>query len=381
MCGLWDSMGGIMVQQNDKKKISIFCCTVLLILISILAVINGELYLYLRINELEKQQVADRIECALQHEDDPMKTDFRAFCRLYDDLQDFVYLEIYDQPLDVVQKGRKHFDSYTKELSENPDRVACLQISKNVVEKYQLKIDTGRMWLDTEFIMEDYHIPVILGSEYAGIYKIGDVFEAEYLYELYDFSVIGFFGKNSVIHTGRTGFINVDQFIVMPSFRVHEDALSTDGLKIHYANKTSGIIELERDSYLKDYRELEDKINSSGCGKYSLNLYPLYAHFQNRYGVSIYVMFGLLTALGIGCGAMILYLFHKFRNQYSLSLKKYICLCFVPILLYFLVERSLGNNQHYFLHIICIFLTEGILIISHLLIEIFFQKLKRRDKA
>lgn len=370
-----------MAQQRNKKKIYYLGCILFLIVISVVAILNGKLYTSIKISTLEKQRLGGRVECALQHEENPLKVDLTAFYNLYNDLQNFVYLEIYNQPLVLSQNNRKHFDYYTHELSENPDYVACLQISRNVVEKYQLKIDAGRMWDDTEFIMENRCIPVILGNGYSGIYEIGDVFEAEYLYESYDFPVIGFFEKNSVIYTGRSGFINVGQSIVMPSFSVHESALQTDSLKIHYANKTSGIIELDGNSYINDYRELEDKLKESGCGKYSLSLYPLYAHFQNRYGVSVYVAFGLLIVLWIICGVMILFLFHKLRNKYALSAKKYIWLCFIPILLYFFIAGNAENIKQYSLNIICIFLTEVILVIAHLLTEILFQKLMKRNET
>lgn len=369
-----------MEQQHHKKKRDYFACTLFLIIISVVASFNGKLYTYIKINAVEKQRFGDRIECALQHEADPTKVDFTAFYRLYSNLQNFVYLEIYNQPLDVFRNGRKHFDSFTNELSENPERVDCLQISKNVVEKYQLRIETGRIWDDAEYIIEDHHIPVILGNGYSGIYEIGDIFEAEYLYESYVFSVIGFFEKNSVIYTGRYGFINLDQSIVMPSFNVQEGAVPTDSLKIHYANKTSGIIELSRDFYLNDYRELEEKLNSSGCGNYSLSLSPLYAHFRNSYGVSIFTVFCLLIVLWIICGAIIVYLFHIFKNKYSLTVNRYIWVCFVPILLFFLLEGKIANIQQYRINIMYILGTEGILVITHILAEVLFQKITRKNK-
>lgn len=369
-----------MEQQHHKKKRDYFACTLFLIIISVVASFNGKLYTYIKINAVEEQRFGDRIECALQHEADPTKVDFTAFYRLYNNLQNFVYLEIYNQPLDVFRNGRKHFDSFTNELSENPERVDCLQISKNVVEKYQLRIETGRIWDDAEYIIGDHHIPVILGNGYSGIYEIGDMFEAEYLYESYDFSVIGFFEKNSVIYTGRYGFINLDQSIVMPSFNVQESTVPTDSLKIHYANKTSGVIELSRDLYINDYRELEEKLKSAGCGSYSLSLYPLYAHFRNSYGVSVFAAFGLLTVLWIICGVIIVYLFHIFKNKYLLTVKQYIWLCIAPILLFFFIEGNSVNIQQFRRDIVCILGTEGILVIAHLLTEVLFQKTMRKNR-
>ncbi|WP_283685092.1 hypothetical protein [Parablautia sp. Marseille-Q6255] len=195
MFGPWDSIRCTMAPQHNKKKNYYLGCIVLLLMIVVVTVFNARLYIYMKISALDKQRQGDRIECALQHEEDPVNVDLTAFYNLYNDLKGFSYLEIYNQPLDVFQNGRKHFDSYTNELSENPDRVACLQVSKNVVEKYQLKIVAGRMWNDAEFVIEDHCIPVILGNEYVGIYEIGDVFEAEYLYEPYEFTVVGFFQK------------------------------------------------------------------------------------------------------------------------------------------------------------------------------------------
>lgn len=195
------------------------------------------------------------------------------------------------------------------------------------------------------------------------------------------FSVIGFFEKNSAIYAGRYGFLILDQFIVMPSFHVQKSALSTDGLKIHYANKTSGIIELPSDSYINTYCEIEDELNLSGCGKYSLSLYPLYAQFRKAYGISLYVAYGLISVLWGSCGVMIVCLFHKFKIHYMLSVKRYIWLCCIPILLYILIERNIGNAQQYMLNIGCIFINNGIILVFHGLTEIVFQHFRRDSTA
>ena len=62
-----------MAPQHNKKKICYLGCIVLLLIISVVTIFNAKLYIYMKISALDKQRLGERIECALQHEDDPAK--------------------------------------------------------------------------------------------------------------------------------------------------------------------------------------------------------------------------------------------------------------------------------------------------------------------
>ena len=96
---------------------------------------------------------------------------------------------------------------------------------------------------------EGDQIPVILGSEYNGIYSVGDTFTHDYLYKNYNFYVYGIL--NSCEITNMKSNIRIDQYIIMPSFSIKDipqDIETINSMKIHYENKVSGIIHIEDES-------------------------------------------------------------------------------------------------------------------------------------
>ena len=88
-----------------------------------------------------------------------------------------------------------------------------LQIGQTLSDT--LDIQKGRSFVDSDFIFrKGSEIPVILGSDYDGIYTIGDTFGLEYLYDNYFFKVMGILKKGSEISLNMKYYL--DKSIVMP---------------------------------------------------------------------------------------------------------------------------------------------------------------------
>lgn len=143
--------------------------------------------------------------------------------------KNFTYLSIVNQPIDIItdklpqkfiygyETGEAMTDS--KDKDGNIDKAAkCLAVSSNVFTQFGMQISEGR-----GFGKEDYtynankSIPVILGSDYKGIYKIGSSFDGYYPFDKMHFTVIGFFEKNTGVPLNEE-IIYCDRYVVVPAF-------------------------------------------------------------------------------------------------------------------------------------------------------------------
>ena len=123
--------------------------------------------------------------------------------------------------------------------------LAAVQIGPDVLKDFGVALQEGRAFQPTDYVLgEDKRIPVIIGADWSGTLKTGDSFEAEYLYDTYQFDVVGILQSQSMIYMTNRIYL-LDQDIIMPSFAVTDEALITDGLKIHYANKASGVMKVQ----------------------------------------------------------------------------------------------------------------------------------------
>ena len=370
-------MGTFRLMKRKYFLISVF----LTLVFSIFTLFLWNLYLLHKNDRLEQKRLKGFVECGLQHESSPMETDLEAFRKLYESLKTYDYMEIYGQPLDFLQNGREHFDAYTDQWTAEAERIKAMQVSPDVLEEFQLTVEQGGNWEKSEILLDKQgqKIPVILGAGYSGIYEIGDTFVAEYLYDPYEFTVIGILQPRSTIYTGRGGLIDLDSVILLPSFSVTEEYPVTDGLKIHYANKTSGYIKLERETYLEEYLNIQELAKAAGAGEYSFNLSSFSAFFRNRFGISLTAAFAIVMLGSVGCGIAILCLLHKIRLEYGGYARYYVWLFSIPVVSHLILQLFFWDIRRLMWDLGIYFLAVGLLLLLHFLSEMFFQRRKRHQ--
>ena len=196
------------------------------------------------------------------------------FMAIYNDLKSlplYKYYEIYKQPLDITSGIGKYFKE-DGELSYAPMRASCVQISDNVLDDFDISVIKGRSLDNGDYsLYENAPIPVLMGYEYLSLYSLNEKFTARYLFTDYEFLIIGFLKEETIIHRS-TGSISLDRHIIIPSFAYEYLPESNDDFathKIHYANKTSGIIRTRPEDYAGMCDLVLPKLSNTLVGDYS----------------------------------------------------------------------------------------------------------------
>lgn len=133
----------------------------------------------------------------------------------------FTYLATYCQSIPIKNfKGDDKFSYNTEEFRkanpEMPLNAKSCQINQATYDFFKLQLAKGSdlKWDDIDYSSGE--IPVILGSDYEGIYEIGEYFIGDYYAKDFKFVVKGFLKQNTFIQQrGNTEFY-LDQYIIIP---------------------------------------------------------------------------------------------------------------------------------------------------------------------
>ncbi|WP_350343416.1 hypothetical protein PRVXT_002725 [Proteinivorax tanatarense] len=129
-----------------------------------------------------------------------------------------------------IINGIKHID------------VKSVQVSQNVFKEFGVEVDTGRGFSDTDYILEDNKISVILGSEYKDIFSVGDIFEGHYLSdEAMYFEVAGFLPQDTyILQNGN--ILYLDRYVVLPAFKEYNYEKFQDIAQFALLQQSNGVI-------------------------------------------------------------------------------------------------------------------------------------------
>ncbi|MDO4293578.1 MAG: ABC transporter permease [Eubacteriales bacterium] len=244
-----------------------------------------------------------KIYITLQHEGNPLLEDVQYFAAIEEQLQRIegaVYYEIYGQPI------------YLNDAEE--ETLAALQVSDNVLESFGIRIQSGRGFTKADYRIGERVIPVLAGAALAERFKTGDHFFGEYLFDEYEFVVIGILQEESWMKRSQGSWL-LDESIVMPAFHVDEESGFGDGLRIHYANLTSGMLCTEaaqRDVVLE---QAENILASEG--QYGLTTSSMALWVKHMTGLSVQTMICCLVIMATGFGLLLLQMY--WRKQSGLS--------------------------------------------------------------
>lgn len=229
---------------------------------------------------------------SIQHESNPLAIDIGYFKDLYDKLisnqsDNYIYYELYSQYLENTKEISPFFSAETDELMDSCFAIECVQINENIIRDYNLSVSQGKLFSPNDYKYgKGSTIPILLGSYYSTIYNVGDAFCFTYLFDEYTFEVIGFLREGNIIELGNH-IIPLDKYIIMPSFEVDDDIPITNGIKIHYANKTSGIVKLDINKTDYFHSFIEPLISSADAGKYSWIAQPSTLQFKELFNIDL----------------------------------------------------------------------------------------------
>lgn len=336
-----------------------FILAVIICLFSFLGYLN----ILLKMSHSEQKMNEGYVVYSIQQESNPLEISLESFQKLHNELSQnstFEYFEIYKQYLEMPNQKGEFFEEGTEQLLNQCEGIKCVQISENVVAQCAIDISAGRLFEKKDFMYKNSEaIPVLMGHAYSSLYHIGDIFEAEYLFNQYEFSIIGFLSEESSINMASYN-INLDKSILMPSFAIDSNVPITDGLKIHYANKTSGLVRLNTIDANVFYENIEPLLKNANTGAYTWTITPFEYQYKEMFKISInqtkilIIILMILLTIGDIC---LIYNFSKYGfKRKTIILKEQ--------LLYGLFTTVLTSIFYIVINIILIFLL-GIKIISY----------------
>lgn len=250
-----------------------------------------------------------KIYFSIQHEGNPLAvrdiSQFQAVVKALSEIENSVYYEIYHQPL--YQR-----DNSTGVLDINT--LSAVQISKNVQTDFKINLWAGRKFVDSDFLISDRIIPIVIGYDLKDNFSIGDHFCAEYLFDDYEFVVVGILAQNSNIEISNGSYLLGD-YIVMPNFEILDDRMSTKGIKIHYADKSSGKIgtKIENGNYV--LKEIERITKHTEVGTYSFYTTMADANLRIMTGLGIKEI-AILDVIGILLLTAVLLFLYQTMKEY-----------------------------------------------------------------
>lgn len=293
-----------------KKRCRLYILIIVLLLIlGVSTYVSNGLNKFITISKSILESDEGNVYISIQHESNPLDLpdtvntleNFRLIHNALKRNDSFTYYEIYTQSLFNNENQIIAYDDSTWELSTECDGILCAQISENVQFDFKFGTENGRLFIRDDFLIErGKNIPVLLGSEYNGVYEIGVIIPAEYLFSAFNFEVIGFLENNTEI-TLPMGSVTLDKYIIMPSFEFIDAPSSNQEYvtqKIHYANKTSGILKVNSNEYNQAINSLQELIDKSEVGEYS---YYSSSPEKNmlQHGIDVHILYPVCISLTI----------------------------------------------------------------------------------
>lgn len=211
-------------------------------------------------------------------EDEKSFYNIKKFYEEIKESKDYRFLVNIHQPIEIVDfKGDNKFCySYQRSDIKNDKfeidnkkytRVKNLSVNDKVINEFSFKASEGRLFKDKDYILNSKKdiIPVIIGSNLAEFYNIGDKFTAWLYFDDLEFEVVGILEKNTYTLDNDGEILYLDDYSVTPSLELN---FETDNKKDYeaqistYLSKVSGIIATEKNTAISDLIQKIDNLRS-----------------------------------------------------------------------------------------------------------------------
>ncbi|MCR5777720.1 MAG: hypothetical protein K6G84_09950 [Lachnospiraceae bacterium] len=267
---------------------------------------------------------------SIQQESLPFDYIRKEYNQLHDILSsNFNYYEKYNQPLENHSKDKLFFNLETDTIEAGCKSVKAVQLGSKLTSMMELY--SGSNFTKQDFIYDDKNrISVILGYNYKNFYNIGDCFECDYLYNHYNFRIVGFLKKDSFLELDDN--LCLDDYIVMPFFEILKKRELTSEEKIHYANYDSGIVAIQKDDFGIKLKLLKNILSQKECGDYSISINNKYFFWKDYIGIFPEKIILLIAIFDVISFITLSKIYKKYRFSYQSIL----LICVISVLSFFL---------------------------------------------
>lgn len=212
----------------------------------------------LNVYKLSDTLTEDRDFQAYLNEPDALDRIKQLYNYLEEELNDrFIY--VFDQSIAIPTESgeiEKKFLVGYEDGSPNPvfkeedgklyGTVKAVQINKQALDMFPLSLSEGTTFSSGDFYHKnkDGIIPILLGSDYADVYEVGDTFNGRHLFKEFQFEIKGFLHADSFVVKPQYAEIYLSRYVVMPS-QQFENPVNDEDLSFqqkHYFQMINGAI-------------------------------------------------------------------------------------------------------------------------------------------
>lgn len=104
--------------------------------------------------------------------------------------------------------------------------IKSMQLNQNAIEINQLQLDSGRLFNSNEYIFSGENIPILLGADYQGVYRVGDRIDLNYYQQDFVGTVVGLFQPSQKIMTKSRPEVILDRYVILPSLNFNTQPTS-----------------------------------------------------------------------------------------------------------------------------------------------------------
>lgn len=151
----------------------------------------------------------------------------------------FTYLENYNNPVelpnfiggDIFLEGYEEGDISNSKIIINTSlddfveisQVKALWVNYSLLNEFDISVSDGRLFVEKEYSTYKNTLPVILGSDYNGVFKVGDIIPVDtFIFNSKgSFEVIGILEKNSIIYSDTNNLLCLDRYMILPSITLN----------------------------------------------------------------------------------------------------------------------------------------------------------------
>lgn len=151
----------------------------------------------------------------------------------------FTYLSAFTQAVPIENfRGDSTFyynsDAFLEAHPSVTANIKSMQMNHDTFDFYKIKLSHGEKFAWNEIDYKSNDLPVLLGSNYNGIYEIGDSFIGKYYFKEFNMIVKGFLAPNTFInYKGETEFY-LDRYVILPYPVLCESANLSDSADFEF---------------------------------------------------------------------------------------------------------------------------------------------------
>lgn len=262
--------------------------------------------------------------------------DFQKLLNFKNKLTDsasFLYTEIIEQSLELInheipeifRAGYEQGGSSSSVYEYEGNKIyaaKAIEVSNSFFNEFSIKISAGNIFSEEDYLLnDDQEIPMLAGSAYKEILKIGDKLEGYYLLERKNFVVQGFIEEQSFFYSrSNDDFVSCERYMIVPSFKLDQP---TKFSKLLLLQQMTGMISstLGYEKTLEIYNQYLQEAGIEAWQIYILNpnaktssIFDTYSAMTNEVAQQFNII--VIILLAFGCMAMISVLCGMLRENH-----------------------------------------------------------------